>query len=221
MAKSLDDIKSSLFWRAVGAELLGTLLLVFFGCGTCITWVPLHPPSMVQIALAFGLIVGTMVWCVAAVSGGHINPAVTIALLITRKISVLRGILFIIVQCLGGIIGAGFLHGVTPEEYRGALGANQLHDAVSPHQGFGVEFLTTFLLVFTVFASVDAKRTDLKGSAPLTIGLAVTVCHLMSVSTPSTRGLYSHTYFISYYNYVVIRLLLSYYLDRYIADSMV
>ena len=64
---------------------------------------------MVQIALCFGLIVGTMVWCIGHISGGHINPAVTVALLVTRKISVVRAVLFVVAQCLGAIIGAAFL----------------------------------------------------------------------------------------------------------------
>ncbi len=64
---------------------------------------------MVQIGLCFGLIVATMVWCIGHISGGHINPAITVALLITRKISVIRAILFVIAQAVGAIMGAGFL----------------------------------------------------------------------------------------------------------------
>ena len=84
MATSLDDVKTPRFWRALFAEFLGTMLLTFVGCGSCIGWEP--KPSVVQIALAFGLSVATMVWCIGSVSGGHINPAVTVAMLITRKV---------------------------------------------------------------------------------------------------------------------------------------
>ena len=66
-------------------------------------------PSMVQIALCFGLIVGTMVRCIGHISGGHINPAVTVALLVTRKISVVRAVLFVVAQCIGAMIGAALL----------------------------------------------------------------------------------------------------------------
>ena len=83
-------------------QLLYFMLLYHTGWGDGI-------PSMIQIALCFGLIVGTMVWCIGHISGGHINPAVTVALLVTRKISVVKAVLFVVAQCLGAIIGAAFL----------------------------------------------------------------------------------------------------------------
>ena len=181
MAKSLDDVRSPLFWRAVFAELIGTLFLVLVGCGSCITIK--HEPSVVQIGICFGLIVATMVWCTAHVSGGHINPAVTVAMLIARKVSVARAVLFVFAQCIGAIIGAGLLHGVTPGENRGGLGITAPAPIVHSQQAFGVEFLITFVLVLTVFATCDNKRTDLAGSGPLTIGLSVTVCHMFAVRT--------------------------------------
>ena len=88
--------------RLIWLQLLFLMLLYDTGWGDGI-------PSMVQIALCFGLIVGTMVWCIRHISGGHINPAVTVALLVTRKISVVRAVLFVVAQCLGAIIGAAFL----------------------------------------------------------------------------------------------------------------
>lgn len=77
--------------------------------------------------------------------------------------------------------GSGILYGVTPEATRGGLGLNGLNN-VSGGQGFGVEVMITFVLVFTVLSSVDSDRTDLNGSAPLTIGLSVTVGHLIGVT---------------------------------------
>lgn len=180
MAKSLDDVKSPLFWRGVAAELLGTMFLVFVGCGSCVKMGE-EGPTVVQIALCFGLIVATMVWCLAHVSGGHINPAVTVAMLITRKVSVARAVLYVFSQCVGAIIGAGLLYGVIPAEKRSGMGFTGPNADVNPHQAFGIEFLITFVLVFTVFATCDSKRTDINGSGPLTIGLSVTVCHLFAV----------------------------------------
>ena len=182
MATSLDDLRSLLFWRAVLAEFLGTLLLVFVGCGSCIGWEDDYAPSVTQIALCFGLIVATVVWAIGHVSGGHVNPAVTMAMLVTRNVSLARALFFILAQCAGACVGALILKGVTPNQFEGTLGQTNLGSDVTPGQGFGVEFVVTFVLVFTVFSSVDGKRTDLNGSTPLTIGLSVAVCHLAAVS---------------------------------------
>jgi len=81
---SLQDVKSIKFWLALLAEFLGTGLLVLVGCGSC------YGGDVVRIALSFGLSVATLVWAIAHISGGHINPAVTAGFLLTRKISILR-----------------------------------------------------------------------------------------------------------------------------------
>lgn len=193
MQENLEDLTSPNLWRAVAAEMLGTIFLVFLGCGshtlqlgqmavTNGTQITTAEPSVVQIALTFGLAVGTMVWCIAHISGGHVNPAVTIAALITRRVSVVRAFFYLLAQLLGAMIGAGILLGLTPESQQGMLGVNRLRGSVTDAQGFGVELLITFVVVLTVLASLDEKRTDLHGSAPLTIGLAVALGHLFAVS---------------------------------------
>ncbi|XP_064641461.1 aquaporin AQPAn.G-like [Lineus longissimus] len=180
MSTSVDDLRNPLFWRACVGECLGTLFLTLVGCGSCIGWDD-STPTVVQIALAFGLSVATMVWCLADSSGGHINPAVTMGMLVTRKISVARTGFYILSQCGGAIVGAGILRGMTPFERVGALGQTLLNTGMTPAQGFAVEFMITIVLVFTVFSTCDGTRDDLKGSGPLAIGLSVTMCHLFAV----------------------------------------
>ena len=138
---------------------------------------------MVQISLAFGLSVATIVWMIAGVSGGHINPAVTVAMLTARRISIARALAYVIAQCLGAIVGAAVLKGVTPDEVKSDLGLTLVHNSfpLSTGQGFVVELIITFVLVMTVFATCDAHRNDLHGSGPLAIGLSVTMCHLAAV----------------------------------------
>lgn len=184
MRENLEDLTSPNLWRAAAAELLGTLFLVFFGCATATGQQKQADTTVdyVQISLTFGLIVGTMVWGIAHVSGGHINPAVTLAALVTRRVSIVRALMYIVSQLIGAIVGAAILFGLTPTAARGGLGVNGMSGDVTEAQGFGVEVMITFVLVFTVLASIDEKRTDLKGSAPLTIGLAVAVGHLVAVS---------------------------------------
>lgn len=173
---SQRDIRSPSLYRAMVAEILGTMFLVLVSCGACT-----GNANVVQISLAFGLSVATMVWAIANVSGGHINPCVTIGFLVTRRISIVRGVFYFVSQLVGGIAGAGILKALTPEQYRKTLGATVLADGVTAGQGFGIELLITFVLVFTVFATCDGGRKDLNGSGPLAIGLSVAMCHLWAV----------------------------------------
>ncbi|XP_074646932.1 aquaporin-4-like isoform X2 [Tubulanus polymorphus] len=181
MATSLDDLRSPVFWRGCVAECLGTMFLTFIGCGSCISWTK-ENSSPVQIGLAFGLAVGTLIWCLGNASGGHINPAVSVAMVVTGKISIARTMLYMFAQCGGAIVGAGILRGVTPYQVSEKIGATVLATFMTPAQGFGVEFLISFILVFTVFATCDTKRNDLKGCGPLAVGLAVVTGHLMAVN---------------------------------------
>ncbi|CAG2232782.1 aquaporin-5-like [Mytilus galloprovincialis] len=188
MVTSVDDIKSLRFWKAVIAEMIGTLLLVMIACGSFTAWEDPNKDHhisnagrIIQISLCFGLGVATLVWVFGHVSGGHLNPSVTMAFFITRRISLARAVMYVIGQCVGGMIGAGLLKGVMPSNYTGNLGATTLQHGMNGGKGFGVEFFITFVLVLTVFASADKHRKDLRGSFPLSIGLAYTFCHLFAV----------------------------------------
>lgn len=140
-------------------------------------------PRIEQIALSFGLAVATMAWCIGHVSGCHINPAVTAGMLAARKVSVAKALLYIFAQCTGAVAGAGVLKGLTPQAVQGSLGSTVLHPGLSCFQGFVVELLITFVIVLTVFASSDPLRNDLASdSAPLAVGLSVSLCHLFAVS---------------------------------------
>ncbi|KAH9507627.1 Aquaporin-4 [Bulinus truncatus] len=86
-----------------------------------------------------------------------------------------------VMELIGAVVGAGILLGLTPEEYQGGLGMTLVSKKISVGQAIGVELFVTFVLVFTVFASCDSKRKDLNGSAPLAIGLSVTMCHLWAI----------------------------------------
>uniref|UniRef100_T1JBJ7 Aquaporin n=1 Tax=Strigamia maritima TaxID=126957 RepID=T1JBJ7_STRMM len=173
-----SEVFESNIWKSLAAEFVGTLFLVLVGCGSCIGW---NATDLVQISLAFGVTVAIMVQCICHISGGHINPAVSIGLLVARKISVLRCVLYIVCQCGGAIIGALLLKAFTPAALRKSLGATMVNAKISSVEAFGVEFLITFVLVFTVFAVCDPLRKDVKGSAPLAIGLSVATCHLFAI----------------------------------------
>lgn len=172
--------------RAVAAEFVGMILFVYIGCSSVVgTFNPVSGGAKAQItdiALAFGLSIATLVHTIGHISGGHLNPAVTTALVLARKMKWFTGLLYIGAQCLGAIIGAALTYASTKD-------VSEACNGVPPTMGAGEaflrEFVLTFLLVFVVFGTIDPKR-DRRSPGPLSIGLAVTVAHLASVTSTGT-----------------------------------
>jgi len=176
-----------LFAKQIAAEFIGTLILVLFSCGSATgsNAVGDEQGQVVRIALCFGLIVASLAQVLGHVSGCHINPAVTIGLVTGGKVGVVKGLVYTVVQILGGVAGAGVLRGLVSENLRGGdgLGATTLARNVTPAQGFGVELFITMMVVLTVFAAAadEYNAVNVKGSAPLAIGLAVAAGHLFAI----------------------------------------
>ncbi|KAK2723672.1 aquaporin AQPAe.a-like isoform X2 [Artemia franciscana] len=171
MAK-FSKMMGSNIWQALFAEAMGTMLLVYVGCGSAL---PIHgPPNPVAISLVFGLTVATLVQGIGHVSGCHINPAVTAAMAVTGKMPFLRAALYVVAQCIGAIAGSACLEWLTPEQFRGTLGATTVSEHVTPSQALGIEFFSTFILLFFIFAVTDERKTDILGSPALAIGFVVT-----------------------------------------------
>jgi aquaporin related protein len=162
-------------WKVLLAEFLGTLLLNFYGCASCV--VTEVGKNDVLIALTFGLVIMAIVQSVGHVSGAHVNPAVTCGLLAAGNISILKALLYITVQCLGAVAGTGVLKALTPIDAQTRLGITTL-TGVTPLQGFGIEFFLGFVLVLVVFGVCDVNRPEVKGLAPVTIGLTIAMGHL-------------------------------------------
>ncbi|KAK7800547.1 hypothetical protein U0070_006734, partial [Myodes glareolus] len=177
---SMWELRSIAFSRAVLAEFLATLLFVFFGLGSALQWAS-SPPSVLQIAVAFGLGIGTLVQALGHVSGAHINPAVTVACLVGCHVSFLRAAFYVAAQLLGAVVGAAILHEITPVEIRGDLAVNALHNNATAGQAVTVELFLTLQLVICIFASTDERRSDNLGSPALSIGFSVTLGHLLGI----------------------------------------
>ncbi|XP_075409092.1 aquaporin-5 [Tenrec ecaudatus] len=174
------EVCSVAFLKAVFAEFLATLIFVFFGLGSALKW-PSALPTILQIALAFGLAIGTLAQALGPVSGGHINPAITLALLVGNQISLLRATFYVVAQLVGAIAGAGILYWVAPLNARGNLAINALTNNTTPGKAVVVEMILTFQLALCIFSSTDARRTSPVGTPALSIGLSVTLGHLIGI----------------------------------------
>ncbi|XP_032973435.1 aquaporin-5 [Rhinolophus ferrumequinum] len=174
------EVCSVAFVKAVFTEFLATLIFVFFGLGSALPW-PSALPTILQISLAFGLAIGTLAQALGPVSGGHINPAITLALLVGNQISLLRAVFYVVAQLVGAIAGAGILYGVAPVNARGKLAVNELSNDTTPGHALVAELILTFQLALCIFSSTDSRRTSPVGSPALSIGLSVTLGHLVGI----------------------------------------
>lgn len=160
------------------AEFVGTFALIFIGAGA----LAIGAGGLVGVALAHGLVIVTFAYAYGHISGTHINPAVTLGLLIAGEIEFVAAIGYWIVQLLGGILGAVVLNAVLPEA--GDLGVTILGEGVTPIQGLVVEIVLTFFLVNTIFnTAVSGKVGNFAG---LAIGLTLVLSILMG--GPLTRA---------------------------------
>ena len=160
------------------AEFVGTFALIFIGAGA----LAIGAGGLVGVALAHGLVIVTFAYAYGHISGTHINPAVTLGLLIAGEIEFVAAIGYWIVQLFGGILGAVLLNAVLPEA--GDLGVTILGEGVTPIQGLVVEIVLTFFLVNTIFnTAVSGKVGNFAG---LAIGLTLVFCILMG--GPLTRA---------------------------------
>jgi len=176
--------------RAVLAEFIATLLFVFIGAGAVAVIVGVLEASpggdsagaLVGIALAHGLAIAVLVAATARISGGHINPAVTFAAVITGRMKLGPGIFYVAAQLLGAVVAALILDAVLVEAVAGDLGAHRLNDTALSGTGAGliVEIILTFILVFTVFAVAMDPRGP-ANLAPIAIGFAVLIDHFVGV----------------------------------------
>ena len=166
------------------AELLGTFVLVFAGLGTAVLAGPFV--GHLGISLAFGLTLVAMIYTIGPISGCHINPAVTLGMVLTKRMGIGEAVGYVISQVIGAIIGAGLLLIIAqggPDGYTGTLGSNGYGLHSPGHYGLWACFLTealfTMLLVITVLGATSKKAPA--GFAGLAIGLALTVTNLASI----------------------------------------
>jgi MIP family channel proteins len=160
------------------AELLGMFAFVFLGAGSIITnTLTGGAIGLLGIALAHGLALSLMITIFAATSGGHLNPAVTVGMLVTRRIAPLMGILYIVAQLVGAILAGLLLRAIYPPAVWQAaqLGTPNLAPGVSFGTGVLLEAVLTFFLVLAVFGTaVDPRSPKIGGfGVGLTVGVDI------------------------------------------------
>lgn len=159
--------------QAYFAEFFATFALVFIGAGAVIMdSLSGGALGLLGVAVAHGLVLMTMVYATGHISGGHVNPAVTAALWVTKKIESKKAVLYVVAQLLGATLAGLFLLGLFPAA-TASLGVPDLSANVNFLQGIAVEAVLTFFLVFVIFGvAVDSRAPgQVYGAA---IGLVLT-----------------------------------------------
>jgi aquaporin-4 len=174
--------------RAYLAEAIATYALVFFGPLSVIVAISIEEVLTTQlvlfIALAHGAVIALMIYAFGHVSGAHINPAVTIPMMITKKIGITDGIGYIASQLIGAVAAAATLKVILPELGAKAIfgvqrGPSDLLNK-SAESGFAVEAILTFFLVLVIFMTAVHKKAS-PGWAGFTIGGMVFLIHLVAI----------------------------------------
>lgn len=165
------------------AEFIGTFVLVFFACGTAtvVGCSAANGTGYLLTALAFGLVIVAMAYSIGNVSGCHINPAVSIAMLINGKLSVKDFIGYVISQFLGAIAGAGVLALFVGVE--SGLGANALYKG-DILLSIVIEIILTFVFVIAILGVTS--KVENGAVAGIVIGLSLTLVHILGISFTGT-----------------------------------
>jgi aquaporin Z len=173
--------------RQILAEFAGTAILVFFGVGSAVFGI--DKVGDVGVALSFGLVLLALAYSIGPISGCHVNPAVTLGVLLRRGITAREAVAYWIAQVVGAILAGALLKLMTSSfgkvtDQTGALGTNDWGKTISGGGAFVLEVILTFLLVFVVL--LVTGRAAAPGFAGLAIGLVLTVIHLVGIPLDGT-----------------------------------
>jgi aquaporin Z len=175
------------------AEFIGTAWLVLGGCGSAVLAAafPQLGIGFMGVAFAFGLTVLTMVYALGPVSGGHFNPAVTVGLAVGGRFPTREVAPYVVAQVLGGIAGAAILYVIATGKAGAEIGGfatNGYGDRSPGKYGMAAALVSEIVMTFgfvTVILGATDKRAP-AAAAPLAIGLALTLIHLVSIPVTNT-----------------------------------
>ena len=174
------------------AEFIGTAVLVTMGCGTAmlVGCNAANGGGYILTALAFGLVIVGMAYCVGNISGCHINPAVSLGVLMSGGMKTKEFFGYVISQCLGALAGAGILAAIfnlgNVTDMTGGFGSNGLANVnESIVAGLLVEVVLTFIFVMTILG-VTSKKAGHGSFGGLIIGLTLTLVHILGIGLTGT-----------------------------------
>jgi aquaporin Z len=186
-----DQAHPVLGMKKLIAELIGTGILVFVGVGSAV--IAGDKIGYLGIALAFGIALLTMVYAIGSISGCHINPAVSIAMLVAGRMSLKDAVGYIVAQCIGAVIAAGLILFIASGRAGYSLAVNGLgqngYGGASP-AGYSLaacalaEVLLTAMFILVIFGALSKDAP--KGFAGLAIGFALTMAHIVGIPITGT-----------------------------------
>jgi aquaporin Z len=180
--------------RRAAAEFVGTFWLVFGGCGSAVLAAafPGLGIGFVGVALAFGLTLLTMVYTIGHISGCHINPAVSVGLMVGKRFPAAELPAYVVAQVLGGIAGSGVLYTIASGKPGFSLAGGFASNGYDMHSPGGyslvaclvAEIVLTFMFLMIILGATDKRAA--KGFAGIAIGLGLTLIHLVGIPVTNT-----------------------------------
>ncbi|MDR0846952.1 MAG: MIP family channel protein [Lactobacillales bacterium] len=166
------------------AEFIGTFILVFVGTTSAV--IAGEKIGNLGIAIAFGLTIVAAAYSIGTISGAHLNPAVSIAMFVNKRLSAVELGVYVAAQVLGGLLGSSLLYGIASDQLGTTenLGQNLLNGISAP-VGFLVETVLTFMFVL-VIVTVTSSKKGVGSVAGLFIGLTLTMDHLIGIPLTGT-----------------------------------
>ena len=174
-------------FRKYPAEFIGTFVLVFMGCGSAVFLGADVGGGHLAVALAFGLSIVSMAYVIGGVSGCHINPAVSLAMFLEKKISLQEFAGYAVSQILGAVAAAALLSTFVSlgiNDMTGALGANGIAGAGGVTGAFLIEIVLTFIFVFTILGVTSSEKNA--SVAGIVIGLTLAFVHIVGIPLTGT-----------------------------------
>ena len=173
------------------AEMVGTMVLVLMGCGVAVSLgcdPTANIPAVVGTAMAFGLSVVAMAYTIGGISGCHINPAITLGVFLSGRMSAKDCGMYMIFQVIGAIIGSAILYVLTSSSDGSIVGtgANDLQTGVTAMGGLIAEIVFTFVFVLVVLGATSKTNGATNNFAGLAIGLALVLVHLVCIRYTGT-----------------------------------